>query len=241
MDKIYQLVGRVRRFIEAHWRMVLVTLSMIVVLQQCTINRLRWEVEQMATRPSVIMSHADSAAIADAKPNVVAAPDTAVPDSLSLHVPTEADTVREAVERSVPWVLIVIGVVLLGVGIYIFIAVRNAVFPFGVSFRSKLRKPGQGQVAFYVKVSNRSPKSVEVTSAQVNFVMGVGQVRRFRANIPSLPITLQPHTSFDSQINLTGLIGANLELFQAKAISMSLVVSGKTHTTLPHAVAFRQG
>ena len=91
-------------------------------------------------------------------------------------------------------------------------------------------------MVFAIKVKNRSSKEVELSNAQVNFVMGPSQVRKFRANVPSLPITLQPHTSFESQINLTGLITANLELAQAKAIGMSVVANGKSHSTIPRPV-----
>ncbi|MBQ2322141.1 MAG: hypothetical protein II375_06240 [Bacteroidales bacterium] len=238
MDRIYQLLGRVRRFVETHWRMVVATLCMIVVLQQCTINRLNWEIEQIATRRPDSPSQSDTLSGGGAA--VVATADTLAPDSLRLHSPSISDAGGQSAERSFPWILALAGGLVVGIGIYVFYAVRTARFPFGVAFRSKLRQPQQGQVVFHIKISNRSPKTVDLSDAQVNFMMGVSRVRRFRANVPTLPITLQPHTSFEAQINLTGLIGANLELFQAKAISMSVGVDGKMHNTMPHRVSFRQ-
>lgn len=230
MDKIFQFFVKIQRRVEAHWRIVLVTLCMLIFMQQCTINRLRWEIQHMVQ--SGALAH-DSAATAS--PDHVTAPDTSVADSLLLHTPT-ADEVRQAGESSFSWwTFAIIVVVIAAIGFGIFYALRNAIYPIGISYSGKVKSVG-GQLVFAIKVKNRSSKEVELSNAQVNFVMGPSQVRKFRANVPSLPISLQPHTSFEAQINLTGLITANLELAQAKAIGMSVVANGKSHSTIPRPV-----
>lgn len=229
MDKILQFFVKVQRWVEAHWRIVVVTLCLLVFMQQCTINRLRWEIQQLAQAGAAAHDTATTVA-----PNV-ASPDTLVADSLLLHSPT-ADEVRQAGESSFSWwTLVIILIVIAAVAFGVFYAMRNAIYPIGISYRGKVKSVG-GQLVFAIKVTNRSRKEVELSNAQVNFIMGASQVRKFRANVPSLPISLQPHTSFESQINLTGLITANLELAQAKAISMSVVANGKSHSTLPRPV-----
>ncbi len=230
MDKIFQFFVKIQRWVEAHWRIVLVTLCMLIFMQQCTINRLRWEIQHMVQ--SGALAH-DSAATAS--PDHVTAPDTSVADSLLLHTPTD-DEVRQAGESSFSWwTFAIIVVVIAAIGFGIFYALRNAIYPIGISYSGKVKSVG-GQLVFAIKVKNRSSKEVELSNAQVNFVMGPSQVRKFRANVPSLPISLQPHTSFEAQINLTGLITANLELAQAKAIGMSVVANGKSHSTIPRPV-----
>lgn len=229
MNKIVEILARVQRWIEAHWRMVMVFLCMIIFMQQCTIGRLRGMVEGMVERMAVAR---DSVAC----DSVVMAGDTAMADSLLLHRPTQSE-VREKLGETggVRWWVVVLIVVVAGGVVGYVVARRRGVYPFGLSYSGKV-KSENGQLLFVIAVRNKSRREIELSGAQVNFVMGASQVRRFRANVSSLPITLQPGTSFEAQINLTGLVSANLELAQARAISMSVEADGKMHTTLPRPV-----
>lgn len=223
MERIFEILRRVQSWVSAHWRVVMALLCMVVFMQQCTINRLHWELDRLS-RPVRPDASADSAMRA------------AVADTASVA----ARQGGAASAGSFPaWgvVLIVLAVAaVFGAVAYMWV---NAIFPIGLSFRGRLAQNAQGQLIFSIRVRNRSRKVVELGHAQVNFVMGPSQVRRFRAGVPTLPISLQPKTGYEAQINLTGLISANIELCKAKAISLSLMANGRMHSTLPRPVKFK--
>ncbi len=233
MERIFEIFRRAQSWVTAHWRVVMALLCMVVFMQQCTINRLHWELDRLSrpVRPDVSADSAIRGAVADTASAPAAVADTA------------SAAVRQggvAPAGSFPvWgvALIVLAVVaVFGAVAYMWV---NAIFPIGLSFRGRLAQNAQGQLIFSIRVRNRSRKVVELDHAQVNFVMGPSQVRRFRAGVPTLPISLQPKTGYEAQINLTGLISANIELCKAKAISLSLIANGRMHSTLPRPVKFK--
>ena len=232
MERIFEILRRVQSWVSAHWRVVMALLCMVVFMQQCTINRLHWELDRLSrpVRPDASADSAMRAAVADTA-SVAAVADTAS---------VAARQGGAASAGSFPaWgvVLIVLAVAaVFGAVAYMWV---NAIFPIGLSFRGRLAQNAQGQLIFSIRVRNRSRKVVELGHAQVNFVMGPSQVRRFRAGVPTLPISLQPKTGYEAQINLTGLISANIELCKAKAISLSLMANGRMHSTLPRPVKFK--
>ena len=243
MERIFEIFRRVQSWVSAHWRVVMALLCMIVLMQQCTINRLHWELDRLSRplRPDAAAADSVGRAMAD-----TASAPAAVADTASAPAAV-ADTASAAVRQggaasagSFPvWgvVLIVLAAAsVVGAVAYMWV---NAIFPVGLSFRGRLAQNAQGQLVFSIRVRNRSRKVVELDRAQVNFVMGPSQVRRFRAGVPSLPISLQPKTTYEAQINLTGLISANIELCKAKAISLSLMANGRMHSTLPRPVKFK--
>lgn len=240
LDSILVFLRRASDWVAAHWRMVMAMLCFVILLQQCTINRLQWEVERLA-RPQYVLARPDSLALRVADSARVAAPRA---DSASAGVDTlvvaGADGEVAGADgggRSWVWILVAAAVVALA-----FVAVRmwrDALFPVGLGYRVRLSRTPQGQLFFALRVSNRSRRVVELGGAQVNFIMGPAQTRRFRANVDSLPISLQPKTSYEAQINLTGLIAANLELAKARAISLSVVANGRGLTSLPRPVKIK--
>lgn len=239
LDSFLVFLRRASDWVAAHWRMVMTMLCFVVVLQQCTINRLQWEVERLA-RPQYVLSRPDTLARAAAADTARAAADTASPAADTLVV---AGGPREASDASGggpgPWLWLL---AVAATGGLAFAAVRmwrNAVFPIGLGYRVRLSRTPQGQLLFSMRVSNRSRRAVDLSGAQVNFIMGPAQTRRFRANVDSMPISLQPGTSYEAQINLTGLVAANLELAKARAISLSVVADGRGLTSLPRPVRIK--
>lgn len=242
LDSFLVFLRRASDWVAARWRMVMAMLCFVVVLQQCTINRLQWEVERLA-RPQYVLARPDTIrpGVADtARAAARAADDSAVAgfDTLAVAVGVHGGEGTDGGGwGGWLWLLVVAAV-----GAMAFAAVqmwRNALFPVGLGYRVRLARTPQGQLFFSMRVSNRSRRVVELGGAQVNFIMGPAQTRRFRTNVDSLPISLQPGTSYEAQINLTGLVAANLELAKAKAISLSVVANGRGLTSLPRLVRIK--
>ncbi len=238
LDSFLVFLRRASDWVAARWRMVMAMLCFVVVLQQCTINRLQWEVERLA-RPQYVLARPDSLSPGAADSARVA---VRVADSAAAAVDTLAVAPgggEEGGGGGGPWLWLL---AVAAAGGLAFAAVhmwRNALFPIGLGYRVRLARTPQGQLLFSMRVSNRSRRVVELGGAQVNFVMGPAQTRRFRANVDSMPISLQPGTSYEAQINLTGLVAANLELAKAKAISLSVVANGRGLTSLPRPVRIK--
>lgn len=232
LDSFLVFLRRASDWVAAHWRMVMTMLCFVVVLQQCTINRLQWEVERLA-RPQYVLSRPDTLARA-------AAADTASPAADTLVVAGGPRAASDAPGGgSGPWLWLLAVAVAGGLAFAAVRMWRNAVFPIGLGYRVRLSRTPQGQLLFSMRVSNRSRRAVDLSGAQVNFIMGPAQTRRFRANVDSMPISLQPGTSYEAQINLTGLVAANLELAKARAISLSVVADGRGLTSLPRPVRIK--
>lgn len=238
LDSFLVFLRRVSDWVAARWRMVMAMLCFVVVLQQCTINRLQWEVERLA-RPQYVLARPDTVRPGAADTARVVA-DSAAAGAGTLVVAVGAGGAEGADGGGGgPWLWLL---VVAAVGGLAFAAVRmwrGAMFPVGLGYRVRLARTPQGQLFFSMRVSNRSRRVVELGGAQVNFIMGPAQTRRFRANVDSMPISLQPGTSYQAQINLTGLISANLELAKAKAISLSVVANGRGLTSLPRPVRIK--
>ncbi len=232
LDSFLVFLRRASDWVAAHWRMVMTMLCFVVVLQQCTINRLQWEVERLA-RPQYVLSRPDTLARA-------AAADTASPAADTLVVAGGPRAASDAPGGgSGPWLWLLAVAVAGGLAFAAVRMWRNAVFPIGLGYRVRLSRTPQGQLLFSMRVSNRSRRAVDLSGAQVNFIMGPAQTRRFRANVDSMPISLQPGTSYEAQINLTGLVAANPELAKARAISLSVVADGRGLTSLPRPVRIK--
>lgn len=241
LDNFLVYLRRASDWVAAHWRMVMAMLCFVILLQQCTINRLQWEVERLA-RPQYVLARPDTLAprAADTARVAANAADSVVAGVDTLAVATGGHAGAAADEGGGrPWVWLLVAA---AIGALAFATVhmwREALFPVGLGYRVRLSRTPQGQLFFALRVTNRSRRVVELGGAQVNFIMGPAQTRRFRANVDSLPISLQPKTSYEAQINLTGLIAANLELAKAKAISLSIVANGRGLTSLPRPVKIK--
>ena len=229
-EKIREYAMRLNGWLAGHWRMVIWCMLMVIMMQQCTISRLRWEVTQM-TR-SVAQPPA---------PTTQAAGDTthlhapaAENDTAATDTPTGETASPEANSAGNVWLAILSLVALAGIALGIIYMRRNGIYPIGITLRGKLKS----DLTYHIKVSNHSRSPIEVSEPLVVFIMG-GATRKFRANVAQLPMTLSPKTSFEADINLTGLVRSNLELASAKAISMSIATNGKRHSAIPTPVRIK--
>ncbi len=228
-DKIYRYLVRLNQWIYTHWRLTTTLLVAIILMQQCTINRLRWEVEQITTaqtrtRKTTCQPCYDSIPTSDTS--------AVTTDTVSLTPPVP--TAEES--NNVGLAFIVVFVVLACAALLIYMH-KNAIPPVGLRVRGKLYQAG-GDILYDLTVKNTSKKEVEVSEAMVNFGMSSG-IRRFRAGVATLPMTLQPGTSFATTIKITGLVMKNAELRNAHFISMSAICNGKRRTTLPRPVRIK--
>lgn len=221
-----ELAVRFNSWLSNHWRMVIWCMLMVMMMQQCTISRLRWEVTQMTqgiNRQGAI------------QPAPAANPDTATAaqaDSTAITATTAQDAEEESAGKA--WIAGLALVIIAGAAISLVYMRRNAIYPIGITLRGKLK----GDLTYHIKVANNSRRTVEVAEPLVVFIMGSG-TRKFRANVPQLPLTLDKGTSFEADINLSGLIRANIDLTNAKAINMSIETNGKRHSTLPTPVRIK--
>lgn len=221
-----ELAVRFNGWLSNHWRMVIWCMLMVMMMQQCTISRLRWEVTQMTQGISRQGA---------GQPAPVVKPDTATATPTDTTAVTAASTANDD-EGSAgkAWVAGLALVIIIGAAISLVYMRRNAIYPIGITLRGKLRS----DLTYHIKVANNSRKTVEVAEPLVVFIMGSG-TRKFRANVPQLPLTLDKGTSFEADINLSGLIRANIDLTNAKAINMSIETNGKRHSTLPTPVKIK--
>ena len=221
-----ELAVRFNSWLSSHWRMVIWCMLMVMMMQQCTISRLRWEVTQMTQGISRQGA---------SQPAPVAKPDTATAaptDSTAVTAATAQDGEEEQAGKA--WMAGLALVIVAGAAISLVYMRRNAIYPIGITLRGKLKS----DLTYHIKVANNSRKTVDVAEPLVVFIMG-GVTRKFRANVPQLPLTLDKGTSFEADINLSGLIRANIDLTNAKAISMSIETNGKRHSTLPTPVRIK--
>lgn len=228
MDSIRKYAIKFNAWLSGHWRMVIWCMLMVMMMQQCTISRLRWEVGQLtqsvghqAPPPSP-----DSIKIGESQPLPTPADSTAITADGS-----EAENGSSAGNG---WLVGLGLVIVAGLVIGFFYMKRNAIYPIGIVVLGKFKQ----DFTYHIKVKNTSHKPVEVSEPLVTFIMG-GTVRKFRANVAQLPQTLTPGTTFEADINLMGLIRANIELTNAKAIGMSIVTNGKRHSTIPTPVKIK--
>lgn len=222
-----ELAVRFNGWLSNHWRMVIWCMLMVMMMQQCTISRLRWEVTQMTQGISRQGA---------GQPAPVAKPDTATAAPTDSTAITASSTAQddEEEEAGKAWVAGLALVIIVGAAISFVYMRRNAIYPIGITLRGKLKS----DLTYHIKVANNSRKTVEVAEPLVVFIMGSG-TRKFRANVPQLPLTLDKGTSFETDINLSGLIRANIDLTNAKAINMSIETNGKRHSTLPTPVRIK--
>lgn len=226
IDRLRNYAVRFNSWLTSHWRMVMWCMLMVMMMQQCTISRLRWEVTQMTQ--GISRQVAPTQTQPTPTDTVTAAQDTTTTPAL------DAETGDDGSSAGKAWIAGLIMVVIAGAAIGFIYMRRNAVYPLGITLRGKLRS----DLTYHIKVSNKSRKPVEVTSPLVVFIMG-GSLRKFRVNVAQLPMTLDKGTSFEADINLSGLIRANIDLANAKAINMSIETNGKRHSTLPTPVKIK--
>lgn len=229
MNKLREYAVRFNGWLTNHWRLVMWCMLMVMMMQQCTISRLRWEVTQITQgHPYPPMPPA-----MPATDSTFALP-TTPPDTSALAFPGADTLAEEESSAGSIWIVGLIVVILAGAALAVFYMRRNGIYPIGISLRGKLNS----NMTYHIKVSNHSRKTVEVSEPLVVFIMG-GAVRKFRANIPQLPMTLDRGTSFEATIDLSGLVRANIDLTAAKAINMSVATNGKRHSTLPTPVKIK--
>ncbi len=234
MDKFRNYLIKANEWISAHWKLVIWCLVVVVLMQQCTINRLQWEVSQLTQGVAVQPTQQEEPAT-DASP---ADTITADGDTTGLTNPNALTGPATDHEAHNGWIIALVTVLLTcGVIAYLYMR-RNGIYPIGTSIRGKLKSNGAGRLTYWIRVKNNSRKQIEVAEPLVYFVMG-GSSRKFRANVPQLPLTLDAGTSFETEINLAGLISANMELCNAKAIGMSVSTNGKRHNTIPTPVKIK--
>lgn len=222
---------RFNTWLTSHWRMVMWCMLMVMIMQQCTISRLRWEVTQMTH--GIARQQQPQTPAAEPLDTASAPSATAQQDSTS--VAAEASPAADDGTPSAGiWIACLAALAALGAAVGAIYMRRNGIYPIGITLRGKLKS----DMTYHIKVSNNSRKPVDVAEPLVVFIMG-GATRKFRANVGQLPMTLSPKTSFEADINLSGLISANLELASAKAIGMSISTNGKRHSTLPTPVRIK--
>ncbi len=229
MDSIRKYAIKFNEWLSGHWRMVIWCMLMVMMMQQCTISRLRWEVGQLTQGVSQQMAPPppDSIKIGESQPLPAPADTTAIAEN-------DSEDGEEENSAGNIW-LVALGVIIAaGLVISFFYMRRNAIYPIGIVVRGKFKS----DFSYHIKVQNKSRKPVEVSEPLVTFIMG-GTVRKFRANVAQLPQTLTPGTTFETDINLMGLIRANLELTNTKAVGMSIVTNGKRHSTIPTPVKIK--
>lgn len=228
INKLREYAVRFNNWLTDHWRMVMWCMLMVMMMQQCTISRLRWEVTQ------ITQGHPHPTTTPAAAPTTDTTPATTT-DTTALTFPGDAAAAEDEENAAGNvWIIALIVVIVAGTAIAIFYMRRNGIYPIGITLRGKLNS----NLTYHIKVANKSRKPVEVTEPLVVFIMG-GAVRKFRANIPQLPMTLDKGTSFEATIDLSGLIRANIDLTNAKAINMSVATNGKRHSTLPTPVKIK--
>lgn len=234
MDKIRELAVRFNQWLGNHWRMVIWCMLMVMMMQQCTISRLRWEVTQLTQNSSrpVVLSGPVSDSVSGKGGSLFQPADTVALQSLETIKAAQVD--EEHNSAGSIWLVALVVVILAGSAFAVFYMRRNAIYPFGIVVRGKLCR----DMVYHIKVSNKSRRPVEVSEPLVTFIMG-GSARKFRANVAQLPMTLDKGTSFEADINLAGLVRANLELANAKAVGMSIVTNGKRHNTIPTPVKIK--
>lgn len=221
-----ELAVRFNSWLSNHWRMVIWCMLMVMMMQQCTISRLRWEVTQMTQGISRQSASQPAPAVKPDTAAVAAADTTAMAGG--------ATQSGEEESAGLAWIAGLAIVIIAGAAISLVYMRRNAIYPVGITLRGKLKS----DLTYHIKVANNSRKTVEVAEPLVVFIMGSG-MRKFRANVPQLPLTLDKGTSFEADINLGGLIRANIDLANAKAINMSIETNGKRHSTLPTPVRIK--
>lgn len=233
MDKFRNYLIKANEWIGAHWRLVIWCLVVVIMMQQCTINRLQWEVTQLTQGVAAPLTQKEGPAIAHPADTLSATGDTAtIANPNALTGPATEHETRNG------WIIaLVIAILVCGVIAYLYMR-RNGIYPIGTSIRGKLKSDGAGKLTYWIRVKNNSRKQIEVAEPLVYFIMG-GSSRKFRANVPQLPLTLDAGTSFETEINLSGLIAANMELCNAKAIGMSVSTNGKRHNTIPTPVRIK--
>lgn len=221
-------MARLNSWLTNHWRIVMWCMLMVMMMQQCTISRLRWEVTQMTQSLGSQPAPAATGSAAPSDSALAAAPDTALAPAPAEAIDEEAETAGGM------WVAALVLVIAAGCVVGLIYMRRNAIYPFGIVIRGKLRS----DLTYHIRVANKSRRQVEVAEPLVVFIMG-GTVRKFRANVPQLPMTLDRGTSFEANIDLGGLVRANIDLAAAKAINMSISTNGKRHSTLPTPVKIK--
>ncbi len=234
MDKFRNYLIKANEWIGAHWRLVMWCLVAVIMMQQCTINRLQWEVSQLTQGVAASNGQHEKQTTESLPTDTIASATdtTATGTPIALTGPSTEHAAHNG------WIIALVIVILVcGVIAYLYMR-RNGIYPIGTSIRGKLKSNGAGRLTYWIRVKNNSRKQIEVAEPLVYFVMG-GNSRKFRANVPQLPLTLDSGTSFETEINLSGLITANMELCNAKAIGMSVSTNGKRHNTIPTPVRIK--
>ena len=226
MINIREILSNASLWLEQHWKYVMSLLLCIIVLQQCSLSRMQ---RQLDTISSFTALAADTTSRKTVSPPP-ATNDTTSQDSTLATTERQEAPIMPKKESNLPALLAVLALVALG-GALIFMK-KRAIYPIGLWVGGKLRQTEAGELLISLNIKNRSSKEIEADVPIVTFYLPGGQ-RKFRANIPEMPITLQPGTSFATEVNITKLIGANMELMQAKAIGISVQCDGKRHGTIP--------
>ncbi len=229
METLQRWLANINNWIRVHWRITVLTLLFIIMMQQCTINRLYREMAYVASQQS-------------SQPTLVTAQDSLAQDTLAQDTLTISTNevaqpeVGDVEDRGMVWPIVLIAIILLS-SIFVFLR-RKGVWPFGLWVSGKLHQEMGGDIYFDLKVNNPSRRVVEISDPIVNFTMRAG-VRKFRAAVQNMPLTLQPGTSFSTTIKLTGLIQNNVELTNSKAISLSVMCNKTKRTTIPQPIKFK--
>lgn len=237
MNTFQEILAKINLWISQHWRMVMATLAMIILMQQCTISRLRWEVEHITRQPIMLPSSQNSAVDSLAQSNQqLLIQGTQPTDSLSIAIGQST-----IADNEVNWMPIIIAIiVVLSIASIVIWKLKNrGVYPFAYFPNGKLKQNQSGQLLYTLKLKNRSRSELNIDNVTINFRKS-GEVRVFRASVNQLPLSLQPNTSFDTTINLTNLILREPDLLKTMSISVSINCNGVKRTTLPRFVRFQQ-
>lgn len=228
MNLFIKIISWVRQY----QPIIIVGLIICIVMQHCTINQLQNELKFVREKYEVVapqqiisvdkISNADST-IQSQQPDV---------SSVSKEEITSTKTKSKS-----PIVAILCLLCSLVVAFFLFKAMGK--LPFMLNVTGKLWQDLNGRIIYTLTIKNKTRNDVTVDNAMITFIKR-GDTRKFRMPVADFPITLSKGTTHSVNVSLQRLFEQNQDLFNYRAIRVSVDCNGKRKNTLPFAIKWKR-
>lgn len=212
-----QIMQRVGQFVDRYRRGIIIGLLLCCVLQQCTINQLRHERNQLLNTDQITRTVTDAAdEVGDA-----------IGDALSTQQSHQSNT-------GLITLVIILVVAAAVVGAY-----RFGLFSGGVVLKGSIHQDLTGRIIYSLTINNRSRKAVTIDNTQIEF-RSTQQERKFRTPVPDFPLTLTARTKHTVNISLRQLLEKNPDLINYRFIRSSVECDGVRRSSIPLSVKWKR-
>lgn len=212
----------------SRYRWIIISLLFIyVVAQQCTISRLRNEIEFLHSKYETYVPYkSDSSAMTVSGADIMYQnPDG---EALIIKQHDNLNQTSDSTDSMIGWVIMIILLIVL----LFFMLYRFGFLPFSVNVSGKVWQDLNGRVIYTLQIKNGSRKAVNITNPMIEFAK-VGDKRKFRMPVADFPLTLQPSTKHIVNVSLQKLIEQNQSLMDYKTIRASVDCNSRVHRTFP--------